>query len=66
MSRTTKFAADTTGYGSGWKAYHNGERYHVSALVVLLNTDEWGAAGFVHGYRAAAAGLGLYDEIYGS
>jgi hypothetical protein len=58
------FASDTPGYGSGWHAYHNGERYDGTYLAALNNSGEWGNGGFVRGYRAAANGLSLYDEIY--
>ena len=64
MSNFVKFASDTPGYGSGWKAYQNGERYSDADLARINNSGEWGAGGFVRGVRAAAAGLGLYDEIY--
>jgi hypothetical protein len=60
----TRFASSDPGYGSGWKAFHNGERYSDRELGVIVNSGEWGCGGWVRGYRAAAGGLGLYDEVY--
>lgn len=58
------FASDQPGYGSGWYAFHNGERYEAGYLSILASSADHGSPGFARGYRAASAGLGLYDEIY--
>ena len=60
-----RFASDDPGYAAGWKVYHLGERYSDRDLAVIVNSGGWGAGGWVRGYRAAVAGLGLYDEMYG-
>jgi hypothetical protein len=63
MSRIV-FASDMyPGYGSGWKAFHYGERYDERYLVALNNSGKYGSAGFARGYRAATKGLGMYDEF---
>jgi len=57
----SRFAADAPGYGSGWKAFHNHERYTEKDLARLCADGE---RNFTLGYRAAVEGRDLYDEMW--